>query len=60
MVVTPAHSRDRVTYMDACLKDLAGQWFDQEVEGLDHMIHHWTFENLICVLFIQFIHKASA
>ena len=26
---------DRVTYMGACLEDLAAQWFDQEVEGSD-------------------------
>ncbi|KIM69853.1 hypothetical protein SCLCIDRAFT_19632 [Scleroderma citrinum Foug A] len=26
---------DRVTYMGACLEDLAAQWFDQEVEGPD-------------------------
>ena len=48
----PAHNKDRVMYTGACLEDLAGQWFDQEVKGLDHMIHHWTFEDVICVLFM--------
>jgi len=45
--------------MGACLEDLAGQWFDQEVEGLDHMIRYWTFKDLICALFVRFIHEAS-
>ena len=31
----PDHDVDRVTYMGACLEDLAAQWFDQEVEGPD-------------------------
>jgi len=51
-VTGPACNGDRVTYMGACLEDLAGQWFDQEVEGLDHMIRYWTFEDLICALFV--------
>jgi len=51
-VTGPARDGDRVTYMGACLEDLAGQWFDQEVEGLDCMIHYWTFKGLICTLFV--------
>jgi len=34
-------------YAGACLEDLAGQWFDQEVESPDHTICHWTFEDLV-------------
>jgi len=47
-------------YAGACLEDLAGQWFDQEVESPDRTIHHWTFEDLVCTLFVRFIHEASA
>ena len=34
-VTGPDCDVDRVTYMGACLEDLAAQWFDQEVEGPD-------------------------
>jgi len=44
-------------YAGACLEDLAGQWFDQEVKSLDRTIHHWTFEDLVahflCDLFMK-------
>ena len=53
------HDVDRVTYTGACLEDLAAQWFDQEVEGPDQVIPDWTFEDLICALFVHFIHEAS-
>jgi len=58
-VTGPTRDGDRVTYMGACLEDFAGQWFDQEVEGPDRMIRYWTFEDLICALFMRFIHEAS-
>ncbi|KIM63287.1 hypothetical protein SCLCIDRAFT_1174325 [Scleroderma citrinum Foug A] len=51
---------DRVTYTGACLEDLVAQWFDQEVEGPDQVIPDWTFEDLVCILFVRFIHKVSA
>ena len=35
------------------------QWFDQEVEGPDQVIPDWTFEDLICTLFVRFIHEVS-
>ena len=50
---------DRVTYMGACLEDLVAQWFDQEVGRPDRVIPDWTFEDLICSLFVCFIHEAS-
>jgi len=59
-VTGPIRDGDRVMYAGACLEDLAGQWFDQEVESLDHTIRHWTFEDLVCALFVRFIHEASA
>jgi len=59
-VTGPIRDGDRVMYAGACLEDLAGQWFDQEVESPDRTIRHWTFEDLVCALFMQFIHEASA
>ena len=59
-VTGPDCDVDRVTYTGACLEDLAAQWFDQEVEGPDRVIPDWTFEDLICTLFVCFIHEASA
>ena len=50
---------DRVTYTGACLEDLAAQWFDQEVKGPDRVIPDWTFEDLICTLFMRFVHEVS-
>ena len=58
-VTGPDRDVDRVTYMGACLEDLVAQWFDQEVEGPDRVIPDWTFEDLICALFVHFIHEAS-
>ena len=58
-VTGPDHDVDRVTYTGACLEDLAAQWFDQEVEGPDQVIPNWTFKDLICALFVCFIHEAS-
>ena len=58
-VTGPDRDVDRVTYMGACLEDLAAQWFDQEVKGPDQVIPDWTFEDLICTLFVCFIHEAS-
>ena len=58
-VTGPDHDVDRVTYTGACLEDLAAQWFDQEVKGPDQVIPDWTFKDLICTLFVCFIHKAS-
>ncbi|KIM60160.1 hypothetical protein SCLCIDRAFT_37598, partial [Scleroderma citrinum Foug A] len=58
-VTGPDHDVDRVTYTGACLEDLAAQWFDQEVEGPDRVIPNWTFKDLICTLFVRFIHEAS-
>ena len=57
-VTGPDCDVDRVTYTGACLEDLVAQWFDQEVEGPDQVILNWTFEDLICALFMHFIHKA--
>jgi len=51
-VTGPIHDGDRVMYAGACLEDLAGQWFDQEVESPDCTIRHWTFEDLVCALFV--------
>jgi len=59
-VTGPICDGDGVMYAGACLEDLAGQWFDQEVESPDRTIRHWTFEDLVCALFVRFIHKASA
>ena len=58
-VTGPNHDVDRVTYTGACLEDLAAQWFDQEVEGPDRVIFDWTFKDLVCALFMHFIHEAS-
>ena len=58
-VTGPDHDVDRVTYTGACLEDLAAQWFDQEVKGPDRVIPDWTFKDLICTLFVHFIHKVS-
>ena len=58
-VTGPDRDVDRVTYTGACLEDLAAQWFDQEVEGPDQVIPNWTFEDLICALFVHFIHEVS-
>ena len=58
-VTGPDRDVDRVTYTGACLEDLVAQWFDQEVKGPDRVIPDWTFEDLICTLFVRFIHKAS-
>ena len=58
-VTGPDRDVDRVTYTGACLEDLAAQLFDQEVEGPDRVIPNWTFEDLICTLFVCFIHEAS-
>ncbi|KIM51038.1 hypothetical protein SCLCIDRAFT_54133, partial [Scleroderma citrinum Foug A] len=58
-VTGPDRDVDRVTYTGACLEDLAAQWFDQEVEGPDQVIPNWTFEDLICALFVHFIHESS-
>jgi len=51
-VTGPIHNGDRVMYAGACLEDLAGQWFDQEVKSPDRTIRHWTFEDLVCTLFV--------
>jgi len=51
-VTGPIRDGDRVMYAGACLEDLAGQWFDQEVESPDRTIRHWTFEDLVCALFV--------
>ena len=58
-VTGPDCDVDRVTYMGACPEDLAAQWFDQEVEGPGRVIPDWTFEDLICALFMRFIHEVS-
>jgi len=42
-VTGPIHDGDRVMYAGACLEDLAGQWFDQEVHqeiGEGKIIHY--------------------
>ena len=59
-VTGPDRDVDRVTYTGACLEDLVAQWFDQEVEGPDQVIPNWSFKDLICTLFVHFIHEASA
>jgi len=51
-VTGPISDGDRVMYVGACLEDLAGQWFDQEVKSLDRTIRHWMFEDLVCALFV--------
>ncbi|KIK18462.1 hypothetical protein PISMIDRAFT_109427 [Pisolithus microcarpus 441] len=51
-VTGPDRDEDHILYTGLYLEGLASQWYDQEVQ-------HWTFEELICGLFKQFIHEAS-
>ena len=53
------HDEDWVLYTGLYLKGLAFQWYDQEVNSLDQQVHDWTFEDVICGLFQQFMHEAS-
>ncbi|KIN96550.1 hypothetical protein M404DRAFT_162702 [Pisolithus tinctorius Marx 270] len=51
---------DRVLHTYTYLEGLASQWYDQEVESPNRQIRDWSFEDLICGLFKQFVHEASA
>ncbi|KIO09248.1 hypothetical protein M404DRAFT_132109 [Pisolithus tinctorius Marx 270] len=58
-VTDPDCNTDRVLYTYAYLEGLASQWYDQEVKSPNRQIRDWSFEDLICGLFKQFIHEAS-
>ena len=59
-VTRPNHDEDRVLYTRLYLEGLASQWYDQEVDSLDQQVQDWTFEDVICRLFQQFVHEVSA
>ena len=44
--------------MGLYLSKLAQQWYSQEVLAPIRHVQHWSFKNLIFVLFRRFIHKA--
>ncbi|KIK22837.1 hypothetical protein PISMIDRAFT_101728, partial [Pisolithus microcarpus 441] len=58
-VTGPDCGEDHVLYTRLYLEDLASQWYDQEVDSPSQQIQHWTFEELICGLCKQFVHKGA-
>ncbi|KIK20359.1 hypothetical protein PISMIDRAFT_105930, partial [Pisolithus microcarpus 441] len=59
-VTGPARDVDHIMYAGTCLEGMAMQWFDQEVDGPDHMICDWTFEDFILLAFYNDLkHRAS-
>ncbi|KIK21926.1 hypothetical protein PISMIDRAFT_103166, partial [Pisolithus microcarpus 441] len=58
-VTGPAHDADHIMYARTCLEGMAVQWFNQEVDSPDCMIHDWTFKDFVCTMFTQFIHEYS-
>ena len=58
-VTGPNCNKDWVLYTGLYLEGLASQWYDQEVNSLDQQVQDWTFKDVICRLFQQFVYEAS-
>ena len=59
-ITGPNRDEDWVLYTGLYLEGLASQWYDQEVDSPDQQVQDWMFEDVICGLFQQFVHEASA
>jgi hypothetical protein len=46
--------------MGTNLKDVAQDWFNQEVEQFHRIRKTWTFEDLVCEMYKRFINEATA
>ncbi|KAI0047220.1 hypothetical protein FA95DRAFT_1606231 [Auriscalpium vulgare] len=59
-VCGPQRNQDQITVLGNTLKGPAAIWFNAEVEHPKRAVRHWKFVDVVCALYHQFIHEATA